>query len=319
MKRLIGEGGFGRVYRVFDSQLDRILALKVISQESAAIRASLMKEFKVLSHLQHPNLVRVFDFGTLESRLFYFTMEYIEGQSLRSHFRNVDNLRAVPSIMDQLFDALGYLHKSGVVHGDIKPDNIMITGEGLAKLLDFGLISSGNAKRGDRMSGTARFLAPEILREGAHKSASTDFFALGAALVESIEDRDFPAILELSEAQIKVRRAGVHQALEGAGVKNPSSIASFILDLCDTDPLQRPSSMALYSDHEREMAFHPVFTGRKQELDEIARFLTSLADNAKGARASRTTRHRQEVHHPQGDAGRATQTAALYRSLLDAV
>ena len=102
-------------------------------------------------------------------------MEYIEGQSLRSYFRNADNLRAVPSIMEQLLDALGYLHKSGVVHGDIKPDNIMITGEGLAKLLDFGLISSGNAKRGDRMSGTARFLAPEILREGAHKSASTDF------------------------------------------------------------------------------------------------------------------------------------------------
>ena len=123
------------------------------------------------------------------------------------------------------------------------------------------------------MSGTARFLAPEILREGAHKSASTDFFALGAALVESIEDRDFPAILELSGAQIKVRRTGVHRALEGVGVKNPSSIASFILDLCDTDPLQRPSSMALYSDHEREMAFHPVFTGRTQELDEIARFL----------------------------------------------
>ena len=65
----------------------------------------------------------------------------------------------------------------------------------------------------------------------------------------------------------------MHRALEGAGVKNPSSIASFILDLCDADPLQRPSSMALYSDHERGMAFHPVFTGRKQELDEIARFL----------------------------------------------
>jgi serine/threonine-protein kinase len=245
IESIIGEGGFGKVYRVFDSKLDRVLALKIISRDSTSIRASLMKEFKTLSKLQHPNLVRVYDFGNLESRLFYFTMEYLEGADLRSYCKNADNLKRIPSIIDQLLAALAYLHENGVIHGDIKPENISMTGQKsspLVKLLDFGLISSIAARQGKNASGTPRFLAPEILYEGARKSHSTDLYALGATLCESIEDLDFPASIDLTDELLKRRYAGMSKTLSGAGVRNPSSVASFILDLCDTAPFPRPAS-----------------------------------------------------------------------------
>jgi len=285
IESIIGEGGFGKVYRVFDSKLDRVLALKTISQDSSTIRASLMKEFKVLSKLQHPNLVRVYDFGTLESRLFYFTMEYLEGADLRSFLGGAGNLNAVPALIDQLLAALEFLNENGVVHGDIKPENVMIAATGTslsAKLLDFGLTSSG-AGRSRGVSGTPRFLAPEILQSGARKSPSTDLYALGASLCESIENLDFPAAIDLADELLKHRYDGMSKKLSGASVKNPSSIASFILDLCDADPLQRPSSAkaardsfrtkVLSLDAESAPTIHPVFVDRERELDEIAQFL----------------------------------------------
>jgi len=262
IESIIGEGGFGKVYRVFDSKLDRVLALKIM------------------------NLVRVYDFGNLESRLFYFTMEYLEGADLRSYCKNADNLKRIPSIIDQLLAALAYLHENGVIHGDIKPENISMTGQKsspLVKLLDFGLISSIGARQGKNASGTPRFLAPEILYEGARKSHSTDLYALGATLSESIEDLDFPASIDLTDELLKRRYAGMSKTLSGAGVRNPSSVASFILDLCDTDPFQRPATAkvargsfrtkVLSIDAEKEPTFNPVFVGRERELEEIAQFL----------------------------------------------
>jgi len=213
-------------------------------------------------------------------------MEYIEGADLRSYLRIADNLRTIPAIIDQLLAALAFLHESLVVHGDIKPENIMITGANAlaqAKLLDFGLISSGSAIRGEKISGTPRFLAPELLNASANKSPATDLYALGATLCESIEDLEFPSPLEIADDILKNRYMGMSRMLSRAGVSNPSSIASFVLDLCDADPLQRPASTKTAKDsfmtkilsvnYDKEGAFNPAFAGRFRELDEISCFL----------------------------------------------
>jgi serine/threonine protein kinase len=138
----LGEGGMGAVYKARDHRLDRLVAIKVLSEKAAAVperQARLIQEAKTASALNHPNIVTIHEIDVAGDLLF-IAMEYIEGRTLeqlipQKGLRFADVLRyAVPAA-----DALAAAHAIGIVHRDVKPSNIMVSTKGVVKVLDFGL------------------------------------------------------------------------------------------------------------------------------------------------------------------------------------
>jgi TolB-like protein/tRNA A-37 threonylcarbamoyl transferase component Bud32/Tfp pilus assembly protein PilF len=193
----IGAGGMGTVYRAHDPTLVRDVALKMLhpnALEDAAARQRFVSEAQTLSHLNHPNICTVYEIGEADGRTF-IAMEYVKGRTLSSVIpRDGLPLETMVRYGAQIADALAYAHRQGVVHRDLKSANVVITPEGHAKVLDFGL-----AKRSDSspdsatvaqvmtepgvVVGTPAYMAPEVLA-GASADARSDVWALGVILHE---------------------------------------------------------------------------------------------------------------------------------------
>jgi serine/threonine protein kinase/tetratricopeptide (TPR) repeat protein len=286
----LGEGGFGEVYKAYDSHLKQTLAIKILPDKATSAQETLTREFKTLSQLQHPNLVRVFDYGTLPPHTPYFTMELVDGQNLREFLRNKTNIFSIPVIIRQVLKALTYLHKNRILHGDIKPENIVITEDKdhdiETKLLDFGLVMSLGDER-KFMSGTLRYLAPEILSHGSPNSPTTDLYALGVSLIESILSGDVPSSNKINDAFLENTYAELNKTLASVGTRNPSALSSFILDLCRIDPSDRMQGakeagrsfemIATELSPRQEIQMNSIFVGRTRELREIERCLADLS------------------------------------------
>ncbi len=138
----IGAGGMGEVYLAHDTQLDRTVALKILPENVGADRSRLQRfvqEAKSASALNHPNILTVYEIGQTDSTHFIAT-EYIEGETLRHHLSDARmTLSEVLDICIQVTNALATAHKAGIIHRDMKPENIMIRRDGIVKVLDFGL------------------------------------------------------------------------------------------------------------------------------------------------------------------------------------
>lgn len=185
---LLGRGGYGEVYRVVDERDEgRGLALKLHRMRSLSrgAIAALRSEFGLLSTLSHPNLATVYDFAYLEGEYAYFTQTLIDGAPL--HRASVDPLseRGV-RLLAQLCRALDYLHSRGIVHGDVKPGNILVdrAGEHLT-LLDFGIARALGVSASGRVVGSPSYMAPELVTGGAI-DGRTDLYALGVTLYQLI-------------------------------------------------------------------------------------------------------------------------------------
>ena len=152
----LGEGGMGQVYRARHLQLGKAFALKIISPTFASdhvARERFNQEAKLASEISHPNIVSVFDFGEDEQFGVYMVMELVEGESLLSEGQLPMTPRRALDVLAQVADALDHIHKRGIVHGDVKADNIMITSEAehtrrrrVVRLLDFGLARGADQK-----------------------------------------------------------------------------------------------------------------------------------------------------------------------------
>jgi serine/threonine protein kinase len=140
---LLGSGGMGTVYRAYDPELDRIVALKLVhtERESAHGRARLQREAQAIARLSHPHVVQVFDAGTdSETDTVFIAMEYVPGTTLGCWTKGEPrSLEALFEVFRQAGEGLRAAHKKEIVHRDFKPDNVLITDEGVAKVLDFGL------------------------------------------------------------------------------------------------------------------------------------------------------------------------------------
>jgi len=149
--RSLGEGGMGSVYEAKDLELDRVIALKVIRPELAAHPAMLQRfnqEIIVSQRVTHQNVVRIFDLG-VSDELRFITMEYVAGRDLRTLMGSGHSLSVDQSvdIAVQVCRALDAAHRAGVVHRDLKPQNIMIDAEGRARVMDFGIAHSADLTR----------------------------------------------------------------------------------------------------------------------------------------------------------------------------
>src|SRR5271168_112963 len=137
----LGEGGMGTVYRALDTKLNRPVAIKVLSDDlaDAAARRRFQREAQMASSLNHPHILTVYDVGEFEERQ-YLVTEFIDGGTLKDWaLRQPRNWEDVAQLLTGVADALATAHQAGILHRDIKPDNILVTASGYAKLADFGL------------------------------------------------------------------------------------------------------------------------------------------------------------------------------------
>jgi tetratricopeptide (TPR) repeat protein len=187
---LVGEGGMGAVYKVRDRELDRFVALKVIRPE-LAVHPEILQRFKqeliLARQVTHKNVIRIFDLGEAEGVKF-ITMDFIEGQDLRFllHERGKFSPDESVKIMAQVFQALEAAHSEGVVHRDLKPQNIMVDSQDRVTVMDFGIARSiempGMTQTG-AVIGTPEYMSPEQAM-GEHVDTRSDLFTAGIILYE---------------------------------------------------------------------------------------------------------------------------------------
>ena len=193
VEREVGKGGNARIYLATDGQGQRV-ALKVLHPELLVSVAGdrFIREIRLSSQLEHPHIARLLDSGE-QDWIVYYVMTYVEGPTLREHLGRVSRLPFGETVRlaDDLLDALDHAHRHGIVHRDVKPENIVLGAEG-AVLLDFGIARAVAASGSDRLTrsgiavGTSTYMSPEqitALKEIDHRS---DLYSLGCVLFECL-------------------------------------------------------------------------------------------------------------------------------------
>jgi serine/threonine protein kinase len=208
----IGEGGMAIVYRAKDTLLNRVVAIKVLRPQYASdseFRERFRREAQSAAALSHPNIVNVYDVGE-DSGSNYIVMEWVDGQTLNDIIVR-DGRLTVDMTADysvQILDALEHAHRSGVIHRDIKPHNILITRDGHVKVTDFGIARAASASaltETGKVIGTVNYTSPEQAR-GASAIAESDIYSLGVVMYEMLTGRlpfagDTPVAVALKHVQ----------------------------------------------------------------------------------------------------------------------
>ncbi len=289
----VGQGAFGTVYRADDTVLGRRVALKVVpsGSRSRGDADRVLNEARLVASLQHPNVVALHQLHELVDG-WAIEMEYVDGMTLRERMAigKLDH-RAVLDCVSQLVDGLAAAHEAGIVHGDIKPDNVMFTSRGCLKLTDFGLglnMAEVQLRTGDGIRGTPLYMAPELLREEPLTPAS-DVWAVGLVAYE----------LVAGEHPIKAStlRSVFLEILHGAPLDPPreadATLRAILWTSLHRDPLERAASASdLASTMRRPSQVKPaagrressgVFVGRQSDLEKITALLGALDTGAKTA------------------------------------
>jgi len=290
---LLGKGGFGEVYKVEDTyENDKILAIKKIRSSILTERSvNIFKfEFKFLTSLNHPNLVKVYDFNIDKaSDELFFTMEYIHGLPLDKACQQHKDWNLIENYLVESARALAYIHSKEIIHYDIKPDNILIDSNNNLKIMDFGFAGS---KEDSKVRGTIQFLAPDFVRKTTITN-KVDFFSLGATFYYSITGQ-LPFIGCTKEEMLKKCAIGDYIPIQELVPDIPDHLAEIIKKLMQTNPQDRyDCATEIISDinHFTCKNYH-LFTkngiqayiksgklfGRKQELETLSNYAYSVLE-----------------------------------------
>ena len=247
IERVLGMGGMSRVYEATDLRIERRVALKVLYPRRRAddeVVARFRREAELLARLDHPGVVRVRDFGQASDGTTWLSMDLLEGETLSERLRREKRMGpgSLVPIVAAVADALEAAHAAGIVHRDIKPDNVFLPSSGSppAMVLDFGLSTASGVARLTRTGavlGTPRYMAPEQLRSASEAGPRADVYALGVLLYEALSGQSpfeaadrgelLGAILEGRRVPLRSRRpdlpAEIEQVLERAMHRDPAA------------------------------------------------------------------------------------------------
>src|SRR5438445_8106628 len=191
LEELVGSGGMSSVYRAHDRLLDRKVALKILHEHYTAddeYVERFRREARAVAALSHPNIVTVIDRGEHESKQF-IVFEYIDGENLKRLIerRGPAPVETALELAMQIARGLSFAHQQGLVHRDVKPQNVLLNGDGQAKVTDFGIARSLDVKHGMTQTGTvlgtSEYIAPEQA-QGQHVDEHTDIYSLGVVLYQ---------------------------------------------------------------------------------------------------------------------------------------
>ena len=241
--RKIGRGGMGTVYEALDGVTGRRVAVKLLSGELSGdeeLAERFRREALAVAHLEHPSITRVLDFGEEGERL-YLVMELLQGADLKVLIEG-GRLGPLPErlrILGQVASGMAFVHARGLVHRDLKPGNIHVTPEGVAKIMDFGLVRLGdsNMTRTGMVMGSPAYMSPEQLR-GEKADARSDVFALGAVFYELLSGRRAFNGKGLTEIMMAVITAEPWPLAELAP-ETPVPVAMVVARCLRKDPAER--------------------------------------------------------------------------------
>ncbi|HKQ75382.1 MAG TPA: serine/threonine-protein kinase, partial [Blastocatellia bacterium] len=260
LDKMIGEGGMGDVYRATHIHIDTEFAVKLLKPDFVANQTAIKRfrlEAKAAGRIHHPNAVRVTDFGVTPERIVYLVMELVQGQSLRSLMRNekrLDYMRAV-NIVRQICGAVDAAHRGGVIHRDLKPDNILIEKVQdieRVKVLDFGIAKLKETKtdafltQAGTIIGTPQYMSPEQC-QGKPLDPASDIYSIGVLLYEMLSGSvpfDGESVLQVVYDQL---HAPPRQLRERAP-DVPEPITQVVMRALEKEPADRQSSAIQLSD-----------------------------------------------------------------------
>ncbi|PJB36009.1 MAG: hypothetical protein CO108_24450 [Deltaproteobacteria bacterium CG_4_9_14_3_um_filter_63_12] len=303
----LGRGGFGTVYSAVGRD-GQAVALKVsnrsFDQLSTREVAWQQNEIEALLKLNHPGLVSIREYGFLEDRRLYFVMERITGVDLLTYLRSRGRLDALEalSLLRAVVDAVAVCHEAGILHLDLKPQNIIVVEplEPVVKVLDFGLATLVSSWRSgsEGFAGTPEYMPPENLEYDVRKpTPSADLYAIGVILFELLAGR-LPYVADSWMGMKEAKRYAPQEPLSTLAPEVPGDVSQLCEQLMAQDPSQRPTSMkelgerlkqlchSLLGEHPQQEASEPVsrmvardgpFVGRSAELDALElRWATAL-------------------------------------------
>jgi len=270
LEEKIGEGGMGEVYKARHALLRRATAIKIIRNASnPETSARFEREVQLTSQLTHPNTVHVYDFGRAADGTFYYAMEYIEGLTLWQlvQLDGAQSPGRVVALLTQICASLAEAHALGLIHRDVKPDNVLVSVRGLVpdlvKVVDFGLARTvGAATRAEEsgtVMGTARYMAPEAVSEPWGADARADIYAVGALAYFLLTGTELfhgttATILSQQVHAIPDRPSS------RLGVELPADLERIVMRCLAKDPAARPQSAVALAQELRRTAAANTWT-----------------------------------------------------------
>ncbi|MEO7995876.1 MAG: serine/threonine-protein kinase [Gemmatimonadaceae bacterium] len=249
--RELGRGGMGVVYLAREVHLDRFVAIKLLPPEFAsrpALRERFLREAQLAAKLSHPNIIPIHSVEQIDGFVF-FVMAYVDGETLAQRVQSRGPLSATDAIrvLREVAWALGYAHGQGLVHRDVKPDNILLeSATGRALVADFGIAAATGDAQSENVTGTPEFMSPEQAL-GEESDARSDLYSLGATAFYALSGR-LPFEGKTATQTLARQVTSAAPSLNSAGTQVPRKLAQLVDRCLEKEPANRPASAQALAD-----------------------------------------------------------------------